>query len=123
MKDNYSLKDIVDIMETPSAPIPKDMDCSSKPPPPSPPPSNEFEEIKIPDWKDDTMFNEAMDWLGCPFMFNHEFTPEERSKVYDVTYERSPELVVLTRASYRRRRLQYMTYGIVLELGYRASNM
>lgn len=115
MKAKLSLKGIIRLKKTTRTPLPNEDGATDS--------DNQFEEIKIPDWKEDGMFNEVVDWLGCPFLFNHAFSEEERSKIYDVIYERSPELTILRTMPARRRRLQYVAYDIVLTLGYRESDM
>lgn len=77
------------------------------------------------DWRADALFNEVVDWCGCPFLFGHTFGDDERAKISDMIYERNPE--VLRDGSRlpapRRHLLQYMIYDILLELGYRESDM
>lgn len=77
------------------------------------------------DWRTDTIFNEVVDWCGCHFLFNHEFRDDERQKISDMIYERNPEVLRTdaTLPSPRRHLLQYMIYDILLELGYRESDM
>ena len=77
------------------------------------------------DWRKDAIFNEVVDWCGCPFLFNHKFRDDERQKISDMIYERNPEVLRTgsTLPPPRRHLLQYMIYDILLELGYRESDM
>lgn len=61
---------------------------------------------------------DAIEWVGCPFLFNHDFRDDERAKIVDMIYEIDPGAL----SSRHRGRIQHAVYDSVLKLGYKESD-
>ena len=67
----------------------------------------------------ENFFDDAIEWVGCAFLFNHEFRDDERAKILDIIYKDNPGAL----SSGHRSRIQSAVYDAVLKLGYKESNL
>lgn len=69
--------------------------------------------------KGNPLFAEVLEWVGCPFLFNHEFTDDEATRIWNTVCERYPQVS----ANPTKFRLSGIVYDIVEEMGFTLSDM
>ena len=70
-------------------------------------------------WKTDELFNRAVGWCQCPFLFDHVFDDDERCRIWYSAYRDHPD--VMSSGVYGR--IQLVVYDTIELLGYRLSSM
>ena len=80
---------------------------------------NPERKIKMQNPKDNALFAEVLEWVGCPFLFNHEFTDDEAARIWNTVCEQHPQVA----ANPTKFRLSGIVYNIVEEMGFTLSDM
>lgn len=85
----------------------------------NPKPKSHKEKIKMKNPKDNSIFMEVIEWLGCPFLFNRKFTDDEIDRIYHTVCERYPA----AETNPTKFRLSAVAYDVCEDLGFKLSDM